>query len=314
MIIISHKTAFRFWRTYRAPVQQLPRLRQRELPQKSGRTQQLPEEELTRLGIYYSEKLPLDLLFLSKDTRIQHGPVRAHVTEASLPAGSLLKLAPQIAIVSPELCFTQLAREISVPRLAMFGSELCGNYGLEGPDAQRIDRPAVTTAAALQKFAAQVQFPGAKAARQAARYVLDDAESPREVKLALLLTMATNRGGYGLPAPQLNAPIRLSPEALRLYPHSPCRLDLYWADASLDLEYDGEDAHTGDMHAKDVARAAALKLEGVEVVALTAQQLGDVRALDEVAALVANRLGKTLRIRVEGYEAKQAALREELGV
>ena len=133
-------------------------------------------------------------------------------------------------------------------------------------------------------------------ASRAAAYVLDGAASPMEAKLALLLSLPKTRGGYALPAPRLNAPFTLSDKAFALYPHNPCRLDLYWPGARLDVEYDGEEVHTGEQHVRDVARAAALTADRVEVLPLSHGQLADAEAFETVAGFIAKRLGVRLRV------------------
>ena len=189
----------------------------------------------------------------------------------------------------------------------------------------------------------------------AARLAFDGAASPMEAKLALLLSLPTRLGGFGLPRPQLNRPFALSPEAQLVYPHTPCRLDLSWPGTDLDVEYDGSgDEHSGDMHAKDVARLAALRLDGVDVLVLAKQQVYDPRAFAQMVQVIAGKLGGRIgqvgqaeqtgqagqagtaghtgqarragqtgqagqtgrpwRTRAKDFDEKQAALREALGL
>ncbi len=313
MIILTHKSAFRYWRRFTGERHALKRLRQRSVMQQAAHIRQLPMEDLASLGFFPTDDNPLDLLFFSWETRMQSAEVRPHVTSTIWPAGPILQLTPEVGIVSPELCFTLLANEISQPALAWAGMELCGTYAIVGPERKLVERHPLTTAAALQEYVEKRYPRGAGDVHEAAKYVLDGAASPMEAKLALLLTLPTAKGGYGLPAPILNAPIHVGQTARALYPHD-CRADLYWPSILLDVEYDGEEAHTGNMHAKDVARSAALKAEGVEVVAISTAQLYDKDAFAQLAKLIGARLGKRVRVRIRDFSERQDALRRELGL
>ena len=80
--------------------------------------------------------------------------------------------------------------------------------------------------------------------------------------MAILLTLPTTLGGYGLPQPTLNPDIALADQARALYPHTTARPDLYWEHERFDVEYDG-DAHEGEAsRTKDAGRRAALEAEG----------------------------------------------------
>ncbi len=310
MIVLSHKTAYLFWRQYTGDIRTLKPLQRRNVTKPKA----LPLEALAHLGIPATKEHPVDLLFFSRESRLQHACVHEHLQPEPLPAGSLLRLSDEVGIVSPELCFTQVAKKTSVEYLTLIGCELCGTYALVGPSRTYAERPSLTSAAALQKYALAMNSAGRSRACEAAAFVPDGAGSPMEAKLALLLTLPTTKGGFALPAPKLNASIPLGPEARALYNHKTCRGDLFWENARLDVEYDGEDAHTGEMHAKDVARAAALKAEGVEVLTLTAAQLYNQDAFAQLAKLIGARVGKPLRIRVRNFDTRQANLRRELGL
>ncbi len=313
MIVISHRSAFLYWRHFRGTVASLKRVHRASLSVKAAAKLEDYTAELVHLGILATEKRRLDLLFFCKESRIQGKLIHPHVTAKTPPAGALIQLTPQVAIVSPEYCFLQLAQEWSPARAALAGMELCATYGLD-EDEKRFSRTPLTTAAAIIALAKVLQPQGTGRASLAANYLMDRADSPMEAKLALLLCLPTSLGGYDISRPVLNAPISLSPAAKALYPHETCRADLYWPHVKLDVEYDGEDAHTGSMHAKDVARAAALKADGVEVLALAAPQLHDRQAFEEVAKLIAARVGHPLRIRRKNFSELNAQLRQELGL
>ncbi len=314
MIVLSHKTAFLFWRRFTGSRATLKPLRFHVVSQKAKHTEALPQDELAALGITPTAERPVDLLFFTLDSRIQRAYVRSHLTKDALPYGTLLQVSPEVAVVSPELCFAQLTKQASIPALARIGTELCGTFALVGGEGKIASREQLMTAESLRRLLTKLNPAGTGKVHEAAKYVLDNAASPMEGRVALLLTLPATKGGYGLPAPQLNTPIPLGPDARTLYPHNLCRADLFWSRAGLDVEYDGEEAHAGEMHGKDPARTAALKAEGVEVLAISAVQVYDSKGFAEVAKLIGARVGKPVRIRVKDFDARHAALREELGL
>ena len=321
-LVISHDSALRFWRTFAGSPAAFRRLR---APLAMERPAALTPEllgELARLGFAPSKGRPLDLLFSSGAGRSRANNVLAHATNLPLPAGSLLQLSEHVAITSPELTFALIARKHDIRHLALVASELCGTYIPAPPGLPLGSRQPITSTARLQAFLAEL-FPRQTAAPlAAARLAFDCAASPMEAKLALLLSLPTRLGGFGLPRPQLNRPFALTPEAQLIYPHSSCRLDLSWPDTNLDVEYDGSgDEHAGDMHAKDVARLAALRLDGLDVLVLAKQQVYDARAFAQMVRVIAGKLagqtgqaGRAWRTRAKDFDAKQAALRDALGL
>ncbi|MBQ3386609.1 MAG: hypothetical protein IJG53_04725 [Eggerthellaceae bacterium] len=317
-LIISHDSALRFWRTFAGNPAVFRRLR---MPSPMDRPVTLTTEllsELARLGFAPSKDRPLDLLF-SGAGRSRAAAVLAHATNLPLPAGSLLQLSEHVVITSPELTFALVARKKDVRHLALMASELCGTYIPTPPGLPLGSRQPLTSTTQLQAVLTDLYPRQTAAPLIAAHLAFDGAASPMEAKLALLLSLPTRLGGYGLPRPQLNRPFSLSSEAQLVYPHSPCRLDLSWPGASLDVEYDGSgDEHSGDMHAKDVARLAALRLDGLDVLVLAKQQVYDPRAFAQMAQIIAGKLTgqprRAWRIRAKDFDAKQAALREALSL
>ena len=92
-------------------------------------------KELAGLGITPTAKHPLYLLFATPGLRpaTKSGipvPLRPHVQPDVLPTGSVLRLSEHVAIVSPELCFLQMASTLSLEKLILMGFELCGTYAL----------------------------------------------------------------------------------------------------------------------------------------------------------------------------------------
>lgn len=313
-LVLSHRSAFLFWRAYTGNARRLQRI---------GRTVDMANpahlttgirEELASLGIFPTAKNPLDLLFSRPGARPRGQELHPHTTLDSLPDPVILQVTEHIAVVSPELCFFQLAAVLPRERLVLASYEFTGTYAQVGANRQLQERPALTTTQAIRAFAALLPRTATATALKALDFVLDGAASPMEAKTAMLLTLPTSWGGYGLLQPALNPELAVSSEARRLYPHATVRPDLYWADARFALEYDGDVHEADDTHARDVARLGALAAMDVEVLTLSASQIYDAAAFHQAAQVVAGRLGRRIRIRREDFPVRVTHLREELGL
>lgn len=273
--------------------------------------------ELATLNIFPETGNRLHILVSKANCRSGHSRVVSHYCSGNLPTGSLLRVAPHVLMSSPELVFLQLARSYPTERLIMAGCELCGTYVLDavtnGPDEVLAKRPALTTARALERFADSCMgFAGRDRARRAARYVFDNARSPMEAKLALLLCLPHRLGGRNLPRPTLNYPIHLTAEARHLYRFDSCKADLFWPEAAFDLEYNGGHHEEDRTHMSDVARTTALEAQGIVVMTVAYPQVVSLSAFALIADSVAAHLGRTLRIRRSDFPLRETALRSEL--
>ena len=317
-IVISHQSALHFWRIFRGNVRRFERCACSEAMIKPVRLDAELCGELGSIGFEVSKKKPLDLLFYKGGTKSESQQIRSHTTSRALPAGSLVRLSDNVLIASPELVFAQVAGEHPFGQFIMAGCELCGRYRVLGDDGTRLPLPEerlqLTCAENITDMLRQLGLgPRTKAAR-AARYLFDNARSPMEAKVALLLSMPPRLGGFGLPRPVLNPDYHLGPEALVLYPCETCHPDLYWPEARFDVEYDGSDTHTAEAHARDVARAVAFAREGLEVLTVTKAQVYSRRAFDEVAGIVARRLHRRLPDATPQFERAHTCLRRELNL
>ena len=314
-LVVSHSSAEQFWSRYNGRLWDASRERFPEAMARPVPFSGSLEAELTGLGFTASAKQPLDLLFWSNGVRSGSKKVRAHAIFRALPAGALVRVSDHVLVTSPEMTYAQLAHVRTTGRLILAGCELCGCYrlfdGRGTPLSLPEERHPLTSVVAIGAMLAEMGFGPESAAGNGLRHVFENARSPMEAKTALLLSLPPRMGGYGLPRPILNAPFYLSRGAFRLYPCNPCRLDLYWDYAHLDVEYDGEESHGPDAHAKDVARAAALALDDVEVLVLAKQQVYDRRAFALLAEKLANRLGQRPRKRPDDFVSRQIRLRRE---
>ncbi|MBR3258261.1 MAG: hypothetical protein IKF96_04645 [Eggerthellaceae bacterium] len=309
-IVLSHASAFRFWRRFAGDTRMLRRVRRPKAMEEPLNLTPSLAEELAVLGFTFPEDERLHLLFATPALRSRVAHVASHVFADALPEGSLVRLSERVLVASPELAFAQMAESFTFERETMAGMELCGTYAIM-PDNSLRERAPLANAEGLASFAASLMGPRSKAVR-ATRYVLDGAASPMEAKLALLLCLPTTRGGYGLPLPELNARIDLGEDSRKLYDAAFCRADLFWREAGLDVEYDGRASHDGDAHTVDVAREQALEARGISVTRLTFAQIESPEAFDVVAKTLGRRLGKGTRVRSRDFEENRLFLRGEL--
>ena len=317
-LVISHQRALWFWRTFGGDIRVFERCAYPEAMMTPPRLAAPLRGVLLRAGFTVSEERPLDLLFFRDCTKSRSKQVRSHTTARQLPPGSLVRLSEHVLIASPELVFAQIAEDRSFEQLIMAGCELCGCYRVLGEDGTPLplpeERPRLTRAADIAETLQQLRLgPRTKSAR-ASRHIFDNARSPMEAKVALLLSLPPRLGGFGLPRPVLNPDIHPGPRALALYPRTPCHPDLYWPAIRLDVEYDGADTHTAEAHAKDVARAAAFACEGIEVLVVAKAQVYDRWAFETMAGIIASRLHRSLPDCTPASDRSHRRLRRELGL
>lgn len=298
--------------------------------------------------------LPIHLLVSCDSGRHRAKGIAVHTCRLQLPPSALFAFQVdglgKVGVVSPEVCLGQLSRSLTFEETLLLAFELCGTYrrvgafgsgpgfaagaasdfgpwfaagaggvgGCSNPGAGRTvyGRSPLTTAARLrtaaQRLPSQV-FPSR--ARNAARFVLDDSRSPMESVLAALLTLPCAKGGYALPPPVLNPPIRIGARSVAASAGERYFCDLCWMDRKVALEYDSNQEHTGaDRITHDAIRYNNLKSLQFEVFVATWGQLRSLPETDRLAASLARALGVRQRIRVNDYRGRQIALRRALGI
>ena len=68
--------------------------------------------------------LPLHVIVPSQAARSRCDKAVCHVSSAMFPRGSFVRIARNVLASSPELCFVQMASELSLPALIRLGFEL----------------------------------------------------------------------------------------------------------------------------------------------------------------------------------------------
>jgi len=239
----------------------------------------------------------------------------AHLWSASVPSGAFLRLADDLFVSSPAFVFLHMARELEPFELAMLGLELCGFYSLpecrvpfvsKSIDETEYEIPAVTTARRIRALCdAAPAAHGVERARMVSRWLADCSASPMESIVFLLLTLSRHWGGYAVPAPVFNPKVvvKTARGVESRYP------DLYWHDASIDVEYQSDFAHTGAWKRyKDSKRHIQLTVNKITVLPLTKIQVEDASDFHEFAL----GLRKLLRMRNRRFDRSWEVRRDEL--
>lgn len=310
-IFVSHASALEFWRGGR--LQKIGDC-SRSLPQpgQAPSRKDLAAFDFSHFGIYGE---PIHLMVAGPDERIQAKRFVTHDWNKACPSRSFIQAGRGFYVISPALCLIQMAAEQSVPRLVLLGLELCGSYRIdkESPRGFRSADP-ITRAQDLRSVIENCGgLYGYRRARRASRYIVDGCASPMEALLVALLCLPPSLGGYGIELPLINYRVDLRNRSKGAAATERRFCDLCWPQAHLAAEYDSKMFHEDlGREGHDSARRTALELEDMHIVSVTKDQVGSVSKFDELAQLLAKRLGKPLRIRQKDFLQRRAALRRDL--
>lgn len=239
----------------------------------------------------------------AKGTSTKH--LITHVFSQQIPNGTFLDLGHGVCICTPQFTFLQLASQLESLELLALGMELCGTYSRWSPHVESgglaaardrenarsctYELPPVISAKRLTAFVNRMGGQrGAIGARRVIRWVLDGSASPMETATYLLLCLPRRLGGYGLPKPVLNPVLKISgPDGVKKrYP------DLFWLGANIDVEYNSDEAHSGEWSRyRDSKREIELTVANVRVLPLTRPQLMDAKEFDGFAHGLRRMLG-----------------------
>ncbi len=249
----------------------------------------LVDDAAARLGI--SE--PIHLLAPERGQRRIAGGYRCHSMNLPRAAGHYITLSENALIGSPALCLIQMVTCLSELQWLLLAYEFCGEYVLD-PSSPRgfLKRAPLTTAEELRALARELQgVKGAKTALRLSRLVANGSASPKETGLVLALCLPQNMHGCGLSLPVLNRSVGLGPSARAIYGRSSCKCDLFWP--GVDVEYDSDLEHAGaEGGAHDSLRAAALAVEGIEVVHLYSKNITSLESFEAAAEMVGAKIGE----------------------
>ncbi len=257
---------------------------------------------------------PLD----SVRRRVPHAVV--HASHTVLTGESILDAGGGLFVSSPAQCLVQIAPSLEPAEIAFYASALCGSYVLtdEGRCVSFALEPLATVArldeelACLRSVNASFKVRGLEKVRRALKHAVDDAASPAEIVLELLLCLPCSLGGYGLPQPQVNGAIGVPRGRRALAERDAYRPDLFWEKAGLIVEYNGEESHGKRRASLDARRNNSLVSLDYDVMQVTYGQLGSTACFDLLARQIARKLSSRLQgcRRIKDWPERRDALRK----
>jgi hypothetical protein len=266
---------------------------------------------------------PIQVLVPSRRMCMRSKRLATHIWSHEIPAGAYRSLDNGIYLPTPAFLMEQLANQLDEVDLISLGLELCGYYSAWAYPSDKLwhsvedeyrgctfQLEPATTAARLAHF---LQHRSGERGRmrmdRALHWILDNAASPMESAVYLLLCLPRRLGGYGLRKPLFNVEVKVSTST-----SSTSRFpDLYWAESTLDVEYDSDKDHSGDWSRyRDARRSIELAAENVTVLPLTRDQLMDADGFHAFATSVRRNLGMRSRVLDAAWHARYLDLRNRL--
>lgn len=153
-------------------------------------------------------------LLVPKHMRRPSGSVAPRAWSGPTPRGSFWHVRGDFLVCSPEFLAVLMAERLGFLALVEYLHELCGTYSVDPLTGALFQREPLTTVARIEGFLDLM--PGERGTgivRRALAYVHDGSASPRETQLAMLLSLPTRMGGFGLGDIALNRGIDVSDNA-----------------------------------------------------------------------------------------------------
>lgn len=184
---------------------------------------------------------PLEIAVPAGSKHLQSSLFVTTVYGHRIPQSSFVPLGDGFQVSSPELLFVEMAQVMPFFNLVLLGCELCGTYTRNPSDPMGgevvFGVPPVTNVEAIRTFARSCRnLVGIARAREALRYVMDNAWSPMEAVVATLANLPPEHFGYGLGPVVLNERVSVSAAAS----HTTRLPDMMLGGTTTGLNYDGE--------------------------------------------------------------------------
>lgn len=275
MVIFSHRTALRIYFSNPA-LGALPRSVQ-------PLEKRLNKREIDSLRYQFELPTCIEVAVGKASLRGWATPSLTYHTVPASCMGQSFVLLDGCGIVSPELCFLQMAAELDLLDLVLLGFRLCGDYRPSDLRFRTGNLPLTSPEALKEYVESHPGCKGSKRARQALRYVIAGSNSTMESRLTIALIFPRRWGGYGLSFPQLNIGIFGTSRTG----------DLCWMNKRLVVEYDSRMHHeTPFAQERDSIRRTEIGLRDFGVITVTRAQVEDPTLFDEVAVYIAHTLGE----------------------
>lgn len=235
--------------------------------------------------------------------RENYAATACHLCSGPYPEGSFCRVDDGLLVAGVPLTLLQLSGGLGDVALLELLSEFLGYFVPDGasPTGLRHSPPLVTVREIRDWLGAARRLrarDGLRMPRGSGRLLslldlaVERAASPGEMRASTLLSLPVERGGYGLPPARLNVITRLPDEVARAYGASAYVCDLTWEEHRLMAEYRGEEVHKQPgARLSDARKGNVLGHLGYEVLVIDKYQLGNVRLMDELARIAADRMG-----------------------
>ena len=234
------------------------------------------------------QNIPTDIVTSGMRPHVQNCRFVVHQWNGFLPIGSICRAGGDNYVCSPELCLLQivgnLKRLVSTTLqpwqytviIAELVCELCGTYSKQNTAKGFKGRnQPLANIGHLMVFCGRVAFVhGANNLRKALGWSLDGLNSPMETVLYLLICLPKNYGGLEFPRPLANYPLPVPHELWAKTSKRHIIPDLFWPEASLIVEFNGEDSHRGQ-ESQDQERQELAQDMGYAVITFRKEDLLD---------------------------------------
>jgi hypothetical protein len=181
-------------------------------------------------------------------------------------------------------------------QLAMLASEFMGGYRRRANDGETRyqQAPLMTRTSMTQLIAEAPRLYGRNRLERALGFAVEGSASPMETALALMLSLPTSHGGYGLPRPLLNQRLPVPGHERVWQGGAAITPDLSWPDAHLVMEYDSDEHHGSNGPRKlaaDATRSNVFASLGHTVLRVTTHNILSPADVEILARQVAQALG-----------------------
>ncbi|MBQ6586307.1 MAG: hypothetical protein IJH83_05835 [Coriobacteriales bacterium] len=303
-VILAGKTGYEFWQ------RNTDLLSRKPTPIHTNRSASLHKREALLLASDEGLSLPIVHLVGAKEQRAGNGQQRTVMRDCGkLPC--IVPIHEGLSVATPELCFLQLANELSLPQLIFFGYRFCSTYcHNEFSPTGLTSRIQLMTPESARAFLAKVPTTqGTAKAKKALPFIAAKADSPKEIESSMRLTLPYSLGGYKLPLPELNKEISLTTNPRSALKRTTLRPDLFWKDAKLLAEYQSDLTHLSpEQFHYDLKRMNAFIGMGYRQISICSDHLARIESMDLLAADIAKLLGKRIRPSIDDFHKRQVAL------
>lgn len=201
--------------------------------------------------------------------------------------------------------------------LLMLLWEACGTYQTRRTAAEDLTdiKPLVSIGSLARYCDGNPGVPGVRKITRAIKYVRGGSASVRETQLALMLGLPLRYGGCNLGLPTMNYRVEATPDARRIGGRSFYRCDLCWPEHRIDVEYQSDKEHTGEMmRVRDSRRANALRAMGWTVVGVTNNEVESLTTVEALGEGLRRAMGGKARRLDSDLAIKRLILHRALGI